>query len=111
MNVFVKDEEDAGKDKEKEKNQGEKQLETQVVGKNSVVIPVLHLPNKIDNTKIIVQEEPVQQVKITAQMSRQALIRDLKNTRIELPDRLLLKGKKSQEEQKKVEVEVELVGK
>jgi hypothetical protein len=49
----------------------------------------LNLPNK-NNPKIIIEEEKVEQVRVE-DFGREALIRDLKNTRIELPERFRMK--------------------
>lgn len=47
-------------------------------------------------TKITVEEEQVEQINIPMELSREDIIRDLKNTRIELPDKF--KPKKSNED-------------
>jgi CRISPR/Cas system CSM-associated protein Csm5 (group 7 of RAMP superfamily) len=65
-------------------NRRERNCETQMVGKNQVSIPVLNLPNK-SNSRVTIEEELVEQVKVNINESREELIKDLKNTRIELP--------------------------
>lgn len=55
------------------------------VGKNHIVIPTLHLPIKNEGKKITFDQEEVEQLIIPEQNSRQMLIQDLKNTKIELP--------------------------
>jgi hypothetical protein len=58
--------------------------ETQMVGKNQVSIPVLNLPSK-GNSRVTIEEEMVEQIKVNIDESREDVIKDLKNTRIELP--------------------------
>jgi dsDNA-binding SOS-regulon protein len=56
------------------------------VGKNQVSIPVLNLPSK-NHAKVTIEEEQVETVEVDFSLSREALIKELKNTRIELPEK------------------------
>lgn len=78
-------------------NLKKKKVEENTVGKNKVSIPTLNLP--INEVKIVVEEEEVEKVEISNILTRESLINDLKNTKIELPEKFKKKEKKESDKE------------
>jgi hypothetical protein len=60
--------------------------EETTVGKNNISIPALVLPNRSNDGNVRIEEEEVKKIDV-GKKSREDIIRDLKETKFDLPER------------------------